>query len=407
LRFLVAMLLGMTLYKIKESPSSSLLLWIGAFVLGIAAATGIFPVIVSNQALPVAISLFLCAIACEFIIKNKTTRLIIVAGLLFLSGTARYLSTADDAVDLLKYLPALSAAKTWLVDSVGRMLPEPAAGFLNGLLVGNGVRSPELKAAFVATGTAHVMALSGWNISIISKWLGISLIFLRFKKTARWLLSAAAVIVFVIMTGAASSLVRAAVMSILMVIAQSSGRRAAPERTVLYAAAGMLLVSPRLIRADIGFLLSVAATLGMIFLAPFFKPLAAKLPERFDLSGTVAATMGATLATLPITLFAFGQVSLVALPTNILLLPLIPATMGLGFAGALISGLIPALAGPCGIVVGIFTAYDIDIVRLMARIPGAYVSNITFSLAAAAIMTALIAYVVIKHYEFLYKEKNR
>lgn len=384
-----------------------MLTWVGALILGIAAATGVFPVIVWNPAGPIAVGCLLASVVCALSIKKPIVRLLIVGGLLFLVGAARYLSTAGDPVDWLRYFPFLAIAKNWLVASVGHLLPEPDAGFMDGLLVGGGVKSPSLKAAFVATGTAHVMALSGWNISIINKWLEIILVFLRFRKKTRWVMAVAAVTAFVIMTGAGSSLVRAAVMSLIVVVAQASGRRAAPERAVLYAAALMLMVSPRLIRADIGFLLSVAAMLGMIYLAPFFKPLVVRLPKLFDLPGIVAGTMGATLATLPISMFAFGQVSLVALPTNILLLPFISVTMAVGFAGAFLSGLVPSLAGPCSILVGILTTYDIALVRLMSRVPGAYITNIAFNLVAAGLMAGGMIFIVIKHYDYLFQEKNR
>lgn len=374
--------------------------------MGIAAATGAFPVLVWAPAGPIAAGCFLTAVTCAFVIKKPIARLLIVGGLLFIAAGARYLSTVGDPVDWLKYFPFLATAKNWLVASVGRLLPEPDAGFMDGLLVGGGVKSPALKAAFVATGTAHVMALSGWNISIINKWLETILVFLRLRKKTRWVIAVVAVMAFVIMTGAGSSLVRAAVMSLIVVVAQSSGRRAAPERAVLYAAALMLLVSPRLIRADVGFLLSVAAMLGMIYLAPFFKPLADRLPHRYDLPGTVAGTMGATLATLPVAMFAFGQVSLVALPTNMLLLPFVAITMGFGFAGALIAGLLPALVPVCSVIVGVFTTYDIAIVRLMARVPGASITNIAFNLAAAILMTLGMVLIVIKHYAILLQEKH-
>jgi ComEC/Rec2-related protein len=392
--------------KISRSPSLLLLAWVGALIVGIAAATGVFPVLVWGFAGPVALGCLLVVIVCGLVIKKPIARLLIVGGLLFCAGVARYLSTAGDVVDWLKYFPFLAAAKNWLVGSVDRLLSEPDAGFMNGLLVGGGVKSPALKAAFVATGTAHVMALSGWNISIINKWLEVILVFLRFGKKIRWLISVTAIMIFVVMTGADSSLVRAAIMSLIVVIAQSSGRRAAPVRAVLYAAALMLLVSPRLIRADIGFLLSVTAMLGMIYFAPFFKPLVAGLPKRYDLSGTIAGTMGATLGTLPVAMFAFGQMSLVALPTNVLLLPFVAPTMALGFVGALLSGFLPSLGSVISVLVGIFTNYDIAVVRLMSRVPGACISNLAFNLAAAGLMVVGMVGIVIKHYDYLLKEKN-
>ena len=392
--------------KKSSSPSQTLLVWVGSFMVGIVALTAFAPTIHPSWALPATLGCFSLAVVSGFIVKKKNARLMIVAGLLFLTGAARYLSTANDVVDLLKYFPALAATKAWLIAAVGRMLPEPHAGFLDGLLVGGGAGSPALKAAFVATGTAHVMALSGWNISLINRWLGRAFRFIHIGKKAVWVLTTVCVIVFVIMTGAGASLVRAAVMSIFTTIALMSGRRSAGGRTVAYTAALMLAVSPRIITTDIGFLLSLAAMLGLIYLSPFFEPFTRRLPKQYDLRGTVAATAGATLATLPVSLVAFGQTSLVALPTNILLLPFVAPTMFVGFIGAVASSIVHSLTAFCGAVTMVFTNYDISLVTLFSRVPGASITGLSFNLFAAVLMTAGMIWMVVKHYDDIVKKEN-
>jgi competence protein ComEC len=392
--------------KISSSPSQTLLVWVGSFMVGITALTAFAPTTHPSWALAATLGCFSLAVVSGFIVKNKNVRLMIVAGLLFLTGAARYLSATGDPIDLLKYFPALAATKGWLVAAVGRMLPEPHAGFLDGLLVGGGAGSPALKAAFVATGTAHVMALSGWNISLINKWLGKIFRFIHISKKASWVLTTVCVVVFVIMTGAGASLVRAAVMSIFTTVALMSGRRSAGGRTVAYTAALMLAVSPRIITTDIGFLLSLAAMLGLIYLSPFFEPFAKRLPEQYDLRGTVAATAGATLATLPVSLVAFGQTSLVALPTNLLLLPFVAPTMFVGFIGAVASSLVHSLTAFCGAVTMVFTNYDISLVSLLSRVPGASVNGLSFNLFAAALMTVGMVWMVVRHYDDIVKKEN-
>jgi competence protein ComEC len=272
--------------------------------------------------------------------------------------------------------------------------------------VGGGAGSPALKAAFVATGTAHVMALSGWNINVIGKWINSILAFFRLQKRTRLVATTAAVIAFVIMTGAGASLVRAAVMAIFANVALASGRRSAQGRAVLYAAALMLLVSPRVFATDVGFLLSISGCLGMVYLSPFFAPFVKFVPDHYDLRGTVAGTLAATLATLPVALLAFGQFSLVALPTNVLLLPFIAPTMLVGFIGAIISAFVAPLAVFCGAVTMFFTNYDISVVKLFARIPGASVAGISFNLTAAALMVGGMAYMAIKHHDDLIQKEN-
>lgn len=394
--------------KISRSPSSSLLLWVGAFVLGIAAATGIFPTAHAVPLGPLALSCFCAAAIGGFAIKDKGFRLFGVAGFFFFGGALRYLSSTGADIDLLAAFPLLAAAKGWLIAAISDLLPEPQAGFLSGLIVGGGVRSPELKAAFVATGTAHVMALSGWNVNIISKWLDNALVFLHFGKRARWALIVFALSAFVIMTGASASLVRAASMSFIMTIALSSGRKAAPARALAYTSAVMLAFSPRLLAADLGFLLSVAATAGIVFLSPLFRPLTGRLPGLFGLPQTAADTLGATLATLPITLCAFGQFSLIALPANLLLLPFIPATIGVGFSAALIAGLFPSLAGLCRWAAGMLIGYDMALVRLLSRLPGSSVGGVYIGvLIAAAMALSIILIAAYAHHRSLEEEACR
>ncbi len=393
--------------KISGSPSRRTLTWIGAFVSGIAAATGIFPSLVYP---PLKLFAFIClasAVVAAISIKNRGIRLCAVSGFLFLCGAAHYVSYDAAPVDLLRYFPFLSGTREWFALAVARLFPEPEAGFLTGLVVGGGVRSPVLKEAFVATGTAHVMALSGWNVGIISRWLDRALALTPFGKKARWLVVSAAIAAFVIMAGAPSSLVRAAVMSLAAIIALAVGRPSASGRALLYSATAMLALSPRLLVSDIGFILSVCATAGIVFLSPFFRPLADRLPNTFDLRQTAADTMGATVATLPVTIAAFGQISLIALPANLLLLPAIPFTIGIGAAAALLAGFFPFLEGPCRFAANVPIAYDISLVKLLSRAPGASVSGLYINgILSAAMAGSVILAFIHAHRRFL-REKNR
>jgi ComEC/Rec2-related protein len=405
----VAMLLVMTIKgitdKISGSPSLSALFWIGAFVSGIAAATVIFPTSAFRPLRPLAAAC-LASAALAGMIKNKGIRLLTAAGLLFSGGFAHYLSSPTANMDLDALFPILASAKAWLMGAVSSLLPEPEAGFLSGLLVGGGMSSSELKAAFAATGTVHVMALSGWNVGIISRWLDNALIWLRCGKRARWAIVAASLAAFVVMTGAPSSLVRAAVMSFFVAVALASGRKAASARALLYAGAGMLLFSPRLIAEDLGFLLSVAATAGIIYLSPLFRPLASRLPPFLGLPQTAADTFGATVATLPVTLAAFGQASSVSLPANLFLLPFIPPTIGVGFLSAVAAEIFPSLAGIGRYATATLIAYDTGAVKLFSRIPGAAVTGAYVNGVLASAMFVSIVCAVIYAHRHPFHKKN-
>jgi len=112
------------------------------------------------------------------------------------------------------------------------------------------------------------------------------------------------------------------------------------------------------------------------------------------------ATTAATFATMPIMLFAFGRLSFVALPTNILLLPFIPVTMLAGFIMTLASLVFVPAGRLFGLVTQIFTTYDLSLVKLMSRVPLAsmngFYAGLAVSLAMACGLIGVAVYIKIK-----------
>lgn len=216
------------------------------------------------------------------------------------------------------------------VGQIRRNFSEPQASLFSGILLGSqSGMPPTLRAAFQATGTTHIVALSGFNVTIIVATMMQVLIRLMGRRWA-WLPGLAVVLVFVIMTGASASVVRAAVMALTSQLGLFFGRPIAPERLLAYAAMSMLWPHPLLLWHDLGFQLSFLATIGLVF---FSEPLARRLkfmPESFSLRQNLGTTLGAILMTEPLLLWRFGRLSLIAPVVNLLVLPLIPLSMGLG-----------------------------------------------------------------------------
>jgi len=96
----------------------------------------------------------------------------------------------------------------------------------------------------------------------------------------------------------------------------------------------------------------------------------------------------------------------VALPTNILLLPFVAPTMFVGFIGAVASSIVHSLTAFCGAVTMVFTNYDISLVTLFSRVPGASITGLSFNLFAAVLMTAGMIWMVVKHYDDIVKKEN-
>lgn len=246
------------------------------------------------------------------------------------------------------------------VSHIEQTLPEPHASYLAGILVGLRSNIPyELKQDFIATGTMHITALSGYNVSIIARCL--QLIF----KNAFW--SVFGIMLFVLATGASSSVVRAALMGSLLVLSSKSGRQYFPLYALLVAVFFMVFFTPHILLEDIGFQLSVMATLGIILLPRYVERGCTWLTERFQLRETLVVTLSAQIATLPIVLYYFHAFSFISPIVNMLVLPTIPPVM---FFGALVGvfGFLPrmfvtVLAWPAYLLL----SYQIYIVQLFAR----------------------------------------
>ena len=217
---------------------------------------------------------------------------------------------------------------------ISKFLPEPENSLLLGILIGARKTLPQnIVDNFNNTGVSHIIAISGYNISIIIAALGF-LARLLGRKWSFWL-SLTVILGFVIMAGPSASVVRAMVMGFMLLVAFYIGRPYSVGPALFFAAFIMLLINPKILFWDIGFQLSFAATLGIVYFMPLLEKLTANWPNFFSLKEIFFTTMSAIIATLPLILLYFGRLSLTAPAVNILILPIIPLTMLLGFLSAL------------------------------------------------------------------------
>ena len=156
------------------------------------------------------------------------------------------------------------------------------------------------------------------------------------RRQAFWF-ATLGIILFVIITGASSSAVRAGIMGILLIWAIKNGRLANSQNAILFAADIMLLIKPLLFRWDTGFQLSFLASIGIIYLYPFFQNYLIKKHKIFGLSEILFLTISAQIFVLPLIALDFQKLSLISPLANLLVLPIIPLTMLLGFLAATFS----------------------------------------------------------------------
>ena len=269
------------------------------------------------------------------------------------------------------------------------LFPSPESDLLAGILLGRDQGlSTELQEAFRKTGTTHIIAISGFNIAILAGLF--SSIFTRWMGR-RWgtLTSIMAITGYTILVGADAAVVRAAIMGGLGVFGGMFGRRQNGLNSLGFAALFMMLADPN-IPWDVGFQLSIAATLGLVLYA---QPLEIRLltfAERWlseeqaqKLAGPISEfflfTMAAQVMTLPVIAYHFSGISWLALIANPLILPVQSLVMILGGLAMLTGLFLPGLGQLVATLALPFVRYTIRMVTWLGNWPGGDIVLPSFS----------------------------
>ncbi|MBL8029839.1 MAG: ComEC/Rec2 family competence protein [Candidatus Doudnabacteria bacterium] len=229
----------------------------------------------------------------------------------------------------------------------------PESGLLLGILIGaKRSMSESLNDMFKRAGLSHIVAVSGYNISIIIGGLSYAAWFIGRRRTF-WL-SVMCILVFVVLTGASASVVRAAIMGFLLLVAFNSGRLYNLAPALLFTAFVMVFENPKILVWDVGFQLSFLATVGIVYGVPVLNKLTNFWTAAKGVKNIFLTTFSAIVATLPLLLFKFGSLSVVAVLANLVVLPFVPFVMGVGFLSVT-----PFFGPGFGFLAGLFLKYII------------------------------------------------
>ena len=281
-------------------------------------------------------------------------------------------------------------------ETINRLLPEPQAALLSGILLGNEQGIPnDLKQDFRATGMTHIIAISGFNIAIIAGILLVGSRYIFAYRTGAWI-AMAGILIYTIFVGAEASVVRAAAMGALLITAtQIMGRPIFVPATIFTAALVMTLINPLLLW-DVGFQLSFAAVLGLaLFVGSWSKSFESKIQRHLPanaagqatrlFSEVVLATMAAMLMTLPIMIYHFGTLSIISPLANFLILPAQSGVMFWGGLATILGSFLPALGQIPAWVAWLFLSYTTSLVHFFAHLP---LATMPFSFSFKSVITA-------------------
>lgn len=268
--------------------------------------------------------------------------------------------------DANSLLAMLFSVHTHIQNILGRLFTAQQAAFLSGIMLGDKDGfSPGFLQKLSVSGTTHLMALSGLNMTIIVfVALGIFSVVFWKRKRVQFVATFLTVGLFVAMTGFQVSAIRAALMAFLVGFAGISGRLYNPRNAIAFAALILTVWNPKAPVFDLGFQLSFLATISIIYLTPVLKRLSVFKTDGFlGWRDILAITLAAQLGVIPITIISFANFSFTSLLANIAVLAVIPLLTVGGFLIAAVS----LLFEPLGILIAKPAAFLIDYVVLVVE----------------------------------------
>jgi competence protein ComEC len=220
--------------------------------------------------------------------------------------------------------------KKKFMEAINENLPSPQAELVGGILLGlKSSLGEKLELDFRRVGLVHIVVLSGYNITIISVAILAVLFFL--PLTLRLLTGLLAISIFAILVGGGATVIRAGIMSAIAIFGQIFHKKYDVNRALFIAGIIMLSLNPNILIYDPSFQLSFLATYGLINFSDKVKNILKFLPEKFGFKEIVVSTVATQIAVFPLLSKMIGEISIVSLVVNVIVLPTIPMAMLLGF----------------------------------------------------------------------------
>ncbi len=299
---------------------------------------------------------------------------------IYLYGYVTDFATASRTTEQKPLMYHVLSVRTALKNKIMQVFPGDEGALMTGMLLGD--RSEldrSIQNDFRSAGVSHMLALSGMHFAVLLGMLSRFLSFLRLNRRASVPFLMLFALFYMALAGFTPSIVRSGIMVLIIQASYLFKRRPDPRTSLGFAVLLMCLVSPYC-ATDVGFLLSVSATLGIQVLGP-------RLSEKIDtaargyvpgwITESIAISLAATIFTLPVQILCFGEISALTLLVNVVLS--LPGTWLLigSFVFALLS-FVPYTAFlqyPVGIVSALMGKLMLLVTKWVSELPFAVVNT--------------------------------
>ncbi len=292
-----------------------------------------------------------------------------------------------------KVLGWIYSLRSRLAQVMAEVLPEPQASLAQGIVLGmRGNIPPAVTADFVSTGTAHILAISGQNLSIIAGILVALGLWLFGRKGYLYLwLTIVIIWLYALLTALQPPVVRATIMASLFLTAELLGRQRSALTALAFAGAVMVGINPQILW-NVSFQMSFMSMAGLILISPRLQPLGRRAVSNLlgedgiavsaanFITDSFSVTLGALIAIWPIIAYYFGIISLIAPLATLFALLVFP---GIIIVGTLTGGLgliVLPLAQVTGWLAWLFLSYMLLVVKFFTIIPSIEVGSVNTTL---------------------------
>jgi competence protein ComEC len=299
-------------------------------------------------------------------------------GFLLVRGVAYQVPFAEVAVLSSGHgnpvIAGLLSFKHAFMEQLRLVMGEPQTGLGEGLLLGaKKALGEDWERIFRETGIIHIVVLSGYNVMLVVAAVMFVLGSL-FGVRVSAVVGVVAISGFALMVGLSATVLRASVMAGLLLLAQATGRIYLVTKALVLAGVIMLIVNPYLLAFDPGFQLSFMATLGLIVAGPLISGYLALVPNWLGAREFLAATLATQLFVLPLLLYQIGEVSVVSVMVNVLVLPMVPVAMLLTFVTGMVAFVSTTIASFLALITYASLSYILAVAAAFATVPFAAVT---------------------------------